>query len=73
MRYTEYRIASIKRWNQTAIECYKIGCKCSECHLLDNLELTKDKCKMKLAVFELVRKLGAPDVTKNDYMEDDDE
>lgn len=45
------------RWTQTARECYEIGCNCRNCLLYIILGY---KCKMKQAVFELVRKFGAP-------------
>lgn len=66
-----YKTFYVRRWTPSAIECYKIGCQCSKCNLLDNLELTKAQCRMKIAVFELVRKLGAPNVAKNNIGETD--
>lgn len=62
---SQHRKGSIRRWNPTAIACYKIGCRCSQCHILDGLELPKSKCRMKYAVLELVRKFGAPKELKN--------
>lgn len=47
-------------WTPTAIECYKSGINCTSCNLLDELNLEKDKCNMKHAVFELVGTIGAP-------------
>ena len=50
-----------KNWTPTAIDCYKSGCRCSQCNLYkiyfaDSIM----KCKMKDTVIELVRKFGAP-------------
>lgn len=47
------------KWTPTARECYKIGCNCRKCLLFIILGY---RCKMKQAVFELVRKFGAPPV-----------
>jgi len=44
-------------WTQSARECYEIGCRCNNCLLY--IILGKE-CRMKQAVFELVRKFGAP-------------
>lgn len=54
--------AIIRRWTQQAIECYTIGCRCSQCEMN---ELMKGKCQMKHVVLELVRVLGRP--KGNDY------
>ena len=48
---------NIKTWTQSAIDCYKIGCRCSMCQLN---EVMKDKCRMKHMVLELVRIHGKP-------------
>lgn len=47
------------RWTKSAIECYKIGCKCSICNM-PQIKETKEKCGMKAVVLELVRRFGAP-------------
>lgn len=44
-------------WNRTARECYEIGCNCRNCLIFIVLGY---RCKMKQAVFELVRKFGVP-------------
>ena len=52
-----------KNWTPTAIDCYKLGCKCSKCNLYKLY--FKDsifKCKMKEVVIELVRTIGLPDL-----------
>ena len=57
-------------WTQSARECYEIGCRCNNCLLY--IILGK-KCRMKQAVFELVRKYGAPkpkEVKKEKYTEE---
>ena len=50
-----------KKWTQSAIECYLIGCNCSKC-TLNKLYFSNSifKCKMKEVVIELVRKIGKP-------------
>ena len=54
---------SAKNWTPTAIDCYKLGCKCSDCNLY-KLYFTDSifKCKMKEVVIELVRTVGLPDL-----------
>lgn len=47
----------VKHWTEGAIFCYKRGCTCEGCFYQ---ELLSEKCKMKSAVFMLVKKLGAP-------------
>lgn len=50
-----------KNWTPTAIDCYQIGCSCSKCNLNKIYFLNSPfKCQMKKTVFELVKKLGAP-------------
>jgi len=51
---------SAKNWTPTAIECYRIGCRCSLCNLYKIYFSKESKCKMKETVIELVRKIGAP-------------
>ena len=50
-----------KNWTQSAIDCYNIGCNCSNCNLY-KIYFSKSifKCKMKETVVELVRKIGKP-------------
>lgn len=56
------RGVSVRRWTNTAIECYKRGCVCSGCFYADFFNKTSQKCQMKASVLELVRVLGKPDV-----------
>lgn len=50
-----------KSWTPTAIDCYRLGCSCSQCFLNKvYFENSIYKCMMKATVIELVRKLGAP-------------
>ncbi len=50
-----------KTWTQTAIDCYKLGCKCSKCNLYKiYFAPNRGKCRMKETVIELVRKFGIP-------------
>lgn len=44
-------------WTVGAIDCYRRGCKCEGCLIF---QLYGRKCRMREAVFELVRKFGAP-------------
>lgn len=55
-----------KFWTPTAVDCYKLGCRYSQCNLYK--AYFKDsifKCKMKETVIELVRKLGIPNIEEN--------
>jgi len=56
-----------KKWTQTAIDCYELGCTCSKCNLY-KIFFSKNncKCKMKETVIELVRRLGIPNVKSSD-------
>lgn len=45
-------------WSKASIECYEIGCRCSQCYIADDL---KAKCKMKQTVLNLVKLYGAPE------------
>lgn len=47
----------LKKWTPAAIDCYNIGCRCSECKVN---KIMKDKCRMKAVVLELVRIFGKP-------------
>ena len=55
-----------RAWTQTAKECYLRGCVCQGCPLNEVMETP---CRMKMAVFELVRKFGAPPekIKTNEY------
>jgi len=56
---------SANEWTPTAIECYEIGCRCSECNI-NNIYFkgSSFSCKMKETVIELVRKYGVPQKRK---------
>lgn len=57
-------VANPTRWSYGAIECYRIGCNCSQCDVVpDDL---KTKCRMKLSVIKLVEKLGKPNETESE-------
>ena len=57
----EYKYTKQRRWTQSAVECYAIGCNCSKCYLK---EIMKNHCRMKGAVLELVRQFGVPEGVK---------
>lgn len=48
----------VSKWTDGAINCYERGCRCEGCNNIP--DDFKDKCRMKLAVLELVRRFGAP-------------
>ena len=45
-------------WTVGSIFCYRRGCNCEGCYVKDLL--TSQPCRMKKAVIELVKQLGAP-------------
>ena len=50
-----------RRWTETAVECYQRGCVCRGCEIFEKyFSKSKNSCKMKTCVLELVRKHGAP-------------
>ena len=51
-----------KQWTTSAIDCYRRGCTCSGCLMH---EMLGKRCQMKRAVFELVKRFGAPDINEN--------
>lgn len=53
---------SVRRWTQTAIDCYKRGCVCSGCFYSNFFKDGPQRCQMKTTVLELVRSLGTPNV-----------
>ena len=56
----------------TAIDCYKLGCRCSVCNLHKAyFENSIFKCKMKETVIELVRKLGVPNIIEEEGAQDE--
>ena len=59
-----------KNWTPTAIDCYRIGCRCSECNLYKLFfKKSFSKCKMKETVIELVRQIGAPNLEEGEDSE----
>lgn len=46
-----------KKWTMGAKFCYRRGCTCQGCYVKDIMETG---CFMKMAVFKLVQKFGAP-------------
>lgn len=63
---------SIRRWTKEAKNCYMRGCICEGCPIYElYFKGTKQKCKMKLAVIETVRKFGiTDDMKKKDILGD---
>ena len=58
---------SADNWTQTAIDCFKLGCRCSKCHLYEiYFKDNTFKCKMKDTVIELVRKIGIPYISEKE-------
>ena len=62
------KYSAIRRWTETAVECYKRGCNCRGCFYENFFSKPKygenepkQKCQMKATVLELVRTLGTPD------------
>ena len=49
---------SIQKWTPSAVECYQRGCICSNCPIQEFIK--SQKCQMKSAVIELVKKFGIP-------------
>ena len=56
------RAVAVRRWTNTALECYKRGCVCDGCFYKDFFNGSAQKCQMKASVVELVRVLGKPNV-----------
>lgn len=65
------RATAVRRWTQTAIECYKRGCNCEGCFYTDFFNNSSQKCQMKASVLELVRVLGKPDIELKQVLTDD--
>ena len=51
---------NLKRWTPAAKQCYLRGCVCKGCFYDNFFTDSRDKCRMKSSVMELVRKFGAP-------------
>lgn len=60
-RYGKIPARVAEKWTPTAIDCYKLGCNCSKCHI--NM-IMETQCYMKAVVVELVKKLGRPTARK---------
>lgn len=59
MRFYEKQYPTFaQHWTEDAVNCYKRGCICKDCPILDLI--TSQKCQMKYAVIELVKKFGTP-------------
>ena len=56
------KAVSVRRWTQTAIDCYKRGCVCQGCFYKDFFKDSVQRCQMKSSVIELVRVLGKPNI-----------
>ena len=68
------RAAAVRRWNETAKDCYKRGCNCAGCFYAAFFTESRQKCQMKASVVELVRVLGKPDdVQEKTIMEGENE
>ena len=65
------RATAVRRWTQTAIECYKRGCNCEGCFYTDFFNNSSQKCQMTASVLELVRVLGKPDIELKQVLTDD--
>lgn len=50
-------------WTQLAKDCYKRGCRCTNCDLIPSRYIKI--CRVKEAVFELVRIKGRPEKDNN--------
>ena len=56
------RAIAVRRWTNTALECYKRGCVCDGCFYRDFFNGSSQKCQMKASVLELVRVLRKPEI-----------
>ena len=64
------RAIAVRRWTNTALECYKRGCVCEGCWYTDFFNSSSQKCQMKASVLELVRVLGKPNVELQQVLKD---
>ena len=62
------RAVAVRRWTQTALECYKRGCNCEGCFYKDFFSSSSQKCQMKASVLELVRVIGTPNVELQQFL-----
>lgn len=65
------RSIAVRRWTNTALECYKRGCVCEGCFYTDFFNGTSQKCQMKASVLELVRVIGTPNVELQQFIIED--
>ncbi|MBE7709673.1 MAG: hypothetical protein E7Z93_04405 [Cyanobacteria bacterium SIG32] len=65
------RAVAVRRWTQTALECYKRGCNCEGCFYKTFFSGSSQKCQMKASVLELVRTIGKPDVELQQFILED--
>lgn len=54
---SKYSDCYAKTWTEDARNCYERGCLCKGCYMF---EILGYQCQMKLAVFKLVKEIGAP-------------
>ena len=53
---------NVKQWNDTARDCYNLGCSCEDCFIYKTYFYNSDDtCKMKYYVSYFLNKLGAPE------------
>jgi len=65
------RAVAVRRWTDTAKECYKRGCNCEGCFYKDFFSGSSQKCQMKASVLELVRTIGTPDIELPQILDDE--
>lgn len=54
--------SNVKQWNETAKDCYNLGCSCKDCFIYKTYFYNTDEtCKMKYYVYSFLKKLGAPE------------
>ena len=64
------RSIAVRRWTNTALDCYKRGCVCEGCFYNDFFNGTSHRCQMKAAVLDLVRVIGKPDIELQQILND---
>ena len=62
------RAIAVRRWTQTALECYKRGCVCDGCFYKDFFSSATQRCQMKASVLELVRTIGTPNIELQQFL-----
>jgi hypothetical protein len=66
------RAVAVRRWTETAVECYKRGCNCECCFYQKFFSGSPQKCQMKASVLELVRTIGTPNVELPQILPDEE-